>query len=278
MRQFSAAIILALASAGFAQDYSIGLEEAEVEKMNEEAFYHYQQAMEAFDRINYDGGIFHLEDALEADPVHVELQFFTLARARDRAENYYSAASYSTPPENMDYSSPPWRTSEVFYDVADKALTNLVQAPSLSVEERLRLEKSRQLVDEGRASMEARDNARFETASDLVSEIRERRFIARGLDQFVILQDIAVEGVTIPAEGEEDDTIDPFALLPGQQLEDWLPAPPPPPPGQAGPAGFGPGGPAPAGNFGPAPGAVQGEGANRFGNPGGAAARGGNFK
>lgn len=298
----SAAIFLATGQAQ-ALDWKTSLPESEAGKLPPETRVLYDQAMTHIDRIDYDGGVVLLAQAAEKSPDVVELQFFTLARARDRAEVYYSAASYREidPDANKEvvnlYSTPPWRTSENFYDIAEQALRRLQENSSLGTEEKRRAGKEASALEAGRNSIHERDKQRFESATTVIDEIYQMRKDALKLEDPELTADRLAakagaetapptEAKPATEEGKVDyKTIDPFAPLPGeytQSITDLLPAPV-----QPGQLGGAPGGefadpalaggtsyfgapPADVSGDGPPPAAAPAPGGDPFGGGGGA--------
>lgn len=237
-------------------DYRIMLSDESVAELPPEARAVYLEAYDNNERANYDAVARILGDAASLAPEHEELQYLALARSRDRAEVYYGTGVYTLPPPNMDYSSPPWHVAEPFYEIAEQSLQRLNNISTLSQEERRRLQREALLVEQGRASIQQRDQARLETALGFVIQMRQARIEARGL-QDTMRTPVGQEGpvgagpgggtTTIP--GEDTDTggvVDPFELLPGEARDSWLPAPPPPQ-NQGGGGGRNPFGPPPGG-------------------------------
>lgn len=202
----------------------------------------YAEAIRHIDRIDYDGGVKLLGQAAETAPESLELQFFTLARARDRAEVYYSAASYAPVPENMTYGTPPWRTSEGFYEIADTAMRRIQENPSLGAEQKNRMQQEANALTEGRTTLQERDKKRFETGIPVTDEVYEIRKGALGLEEPEPTADrLAAKAAEMasdaaqPAgtegekkEGDKFAEVDPFAPLPGeytQSITDLLPVP-----------------------------------------------------
>src|SRR5690606_21010829 len=139
------------------------------------ALAHFQLAAEYYDRVNFDAMVTELDKAAALAPENIPLQFVTAVAARNRAEVYYGEASYGAPPDNMEYSSPPWRTSEPFYDIAESALQRLMVIEDLPFEARQRLDTELNLVETRRSAIAERDEARRTTALPLVLSIQRSR-------------------------------------------------------------------------------------------------------
>ncbi len=269
------------ASVAPALDYSVMLPEKVVNELPAQARSVYQLAVEANERANYSGTAKLLGEAAELAPEVEEIQFLAIARARDRADVYYGTGVYTLPPENMEYSSPPWHVAEPFFDIAEQSLQRLSHLPDLTEEERRRLQREILLVEQGKASLSQRDQARLDIAFDFVISVRDKRLAARGLT--LAAPDDGETGSTDPAlagegaigegdgsaESTNGESYDPFALLPGETIADWLPLPQPTRTvdGQGGRNPFGnDGGGAPP-DFGGTPDAPPPTGGNPFDNP-----------
>lgn len=235
----SATVLAVFATSASAQDWRVMLSDETVSKLPEPAVEIYKEAEVQNDRVNYDETVLLLAEAAERAPENIPLQFLVAARALDRAEIYYSASSYSQPPENMDYTSPQWRTAEPFYDMADNALQRLLVNPNLSAEARDRLENYLQDLEEGRSGIAQRDQARRDTAMPLVMKIRkarEEQMTGTTGDDYGILD----TRNAFERDEEESDmafadgalttevTLSPFRKLPGEYNAPFLPPPPAP--------------------------------------------------
>lgn len=247
MRNIALAAIFTTTTIVGAQDWRVMLTPEQEQRLNPRAMELYREAALAIDHINYDEAAQLLGQAAEAQPNHIGLQFLAASRARNRAEIYYSAASYTPPPESMTYSSPKWRTSEPFIDIARASLLRLQNNPDLGTEEKERLESAIQTMEQRVAAIRQRDAARFETAYPLVQEIRAARlelelrgnpldpqpdpldpatpFIRKALEQQAAAKKATETGVD---KGLLDE-LNPFKALPGEWRESFLPPPPPPP-------------------------------------------------
>jgi hypothetical protein len=233
-------------------DWNVRLNEGMVAALPDDAKKHYDEAIYLIDRIAYDEAVMELAQAAAKAPNHPELQFMTMARARNRASVYFSAAAYTPPPDGVTYSSPPHRTAEPFFEIAEQALQRLVAAPGLSPEDRRRIDQESEAMETSRAQMTARDTARLETGTVVIEETRAARRknleIKEGgrdpLDPYYAYSlGLKPEDAAKAAEeAAKKDALNPFALLPGEVIKDFLP-PPPVQPGAGGPAGFGGGRP-----------------------------------
>ncbi len=242
---FSAVLAAGLCTTAPAQDWTRFLTPEMEAELPSTALVHYNEAKQLVDIVAYDLAVEALARAAELAPDHVGLQFLTAVRARDRAEIYFSSSTYSPPPPNADYSSPPWRTAEPFYDIADEAIQRLLTNPNLTIEASERLESEVAQLQEGRDGLVARDQARLEVGGTLVSDIRARRFgdylREAGLQDmdpldpatpFIEMQQAArEEEEVLVAEGEEEvdegpQPRDPFKDLPGEYRSPFLPPPP----------------------------------------------------
>lgn len=252
----------------FALDYSLMLEQSEAASLPPEALAHYEEAAFFNERAAYEIVVVKLDEAAREAPNHIPIQFLTLQRARDRAEVYYSGAIYAPAADNMDYTSPPWRTAEPMIDIAEQAASRLLANPELSIEEKRRVERDAETLRELKNTISERDRARLEAGDDVVQEKLKYRQSYLGFDT---VAEAARELPGAPAPtpppggvtGPPVTEVDPFELLPGEVVQDFLPPPPPPQPGTA----AGPGAP------GVPPGAPQRgnpQGAPQRGNPQGA--------
>lgn len=235
---------ISLAAPASAQDWRVMLSRAQEARLNPDAKVYFDQADEEIDRVNYDGALVLLAKAAEIDNKNVPLQFLVAARARNRAEIYYSEASYTPAPSNMEYSSPPWRTAEPYLAMADSALNRIATNPEITTEDRARLAKEQQMLEARRGTLAERDKARVSTAEPLVSEIREQRKTEASKSQTAPEDDVLnVANALKPSNKKPEDQkksgekFDPFSLLPGEYIQPFLPPPPPPN------AGYGYGGP-----------------------------------
>ncbi|CAN5402238.1 hypothetical protein BH09SUM1_BH09SUM1_17400 [soil metagenome] len=248
------AAFLSLASAGFAQTWSVMLPPESANELPADARSLYDQAVIENDHINYDETVKLLAAAAEKAPKHGELQFLTATRARNRAEVYYSAASFTDqkslyiPPQYpMDYISPPWRVSEPYYEIADQALQRLIANTSLSDEQRTRLSEESRLMEARRSTLAKRDADRIKTALPLTKQIQDdRRALdreSRGekedpLDPYYSYADIKKQtelAIAAPTETISEEEMNPFLQLPGEWLNAFMP--PAPQPNQPGAAG-----------------------------------------
>lgn len=210
-----------------------------------EALAHFELAAELYDRVNFDEMVIELDKAARLAPENVTLQFVTAVAARNRADVYYGAASFGVPPDNMDYSSPPWRTSEPFFDIAESALQRLMVNSNLTVEERARLDTESNLVQTRRAAIVERDQERIKTALPMVLSIQQSRREAMKTGLFAEVDPLdpaapyfARERSRRDREREERQALaaaeqglainDPFAPLPGEYTRPAIPPPPPP--------------------------------------------------
>lgn len=241
-RQFTAVIasltIIAATSLVGAQDWRVMLDENAQSQLSGEALDIYKKAEIENDRVNYDEAVKLLAEAAELAPENENLQFLVASRARDRAEVYYGAAAYRLPPQNnMDYTSPDWRTAEPFIQMADAALNRLESMTDLSAEERSRVENERAFLERERQNLEVRDAAREETSLPLVVKIKNLREEAMNpegdeLDPLDTRNAFKQVKPTFGEFTEEDLKRNPFALLPGEHIEPFLPPPPQPQQGQ----------------------------------------------
>jgi hypothetical protein len=248
----AAAVILLVQTAPAVTPWVVPLSEEAVEALPEDARRQYERAMVQIDHINYDGGVALLAEAAELAPENTLLQFYTLSRARDRAEVYYSAATFLPAQDGMDYSTPPWRTAEVFLEIADSSIRRLQESGDLNTEQMRQLQRETELIEAGKTGLAQRDRQRLEAAAFVVNRILFERMEAMGI--FDMMRDLdmpevdALERALVRAPDEPVvDDVDPFALLPGEHREDFIPPAPPPQQYQqgyfdpyAGTPGFGP--------------------------------------
>jgi len=228
------------------------------DKLNAEARVLYQDAALFYDRANEDAAVEQLAKVAAAQPTLPELQFTVAKRAISLAQTYYSARSWEegaaslipAPQEAIAYSSPPWRTSEPFLIIAEEALGRLSKIEELSEEEKRNLSKQSARLEQVRSGLADRDAKRIKTGQNLVAEISALRFdtsakIFKPEDTTPIFT--RAGKLTKPATAKEaadkaaaekaaDGKFDPFALLPGEVVQAFMPAPP------AITAGGGPGG------------------------------------
>ncbi len=262
-----------------ALDWTVVLSEESASALNADARPYYADAVEQLDHVNYEEAVQLLSEAAERAPSHVDLQFLTATRARSLAGTYYSASSYGDP-LGMTWTSPDWRTSEPYVEIAESALNRLQTITDLDTEERRRLENELEALQALAPTLGERDAARFESALPVVQLVADQRREAAGFDEraddldpldpatYFLLRgentsalEIAESLTGTGSEDEEDEALlleDPFAPLPGEFTEPFLPPPPQPnqgAPGQgfqdpfaaqgpdpfaSGPAGFGP--------------------------------------
>jgi len=228
-------LLLAAFSVG-AQDWRIMLDEEAEAALPEEVVPVYQEAKEQNDYVNYDEVAKLLDEAAEMAPDHAPLQFLTTVRARDRAEAYYNASVYTQPPDNMEYTSPNWRTSDPYIDIADSALQRLVTNPDLSSEQRDRLEAELERLEEVKTNLIERDEARMSTALPLVLKIRRNREAVMNkedeemdiLDPRNATKKPDVAEIAQDEDFESPESKNPFSLLPGEYMKPFLPPPPAP--------------------------------------------------
>lgn len=243
-----------------AQDWTIPLDERALSQLGPEAREYYNDAWHQIDRAGFDIGVALLDRAARNEPTNRELQFYTAARAMNRARVYYSAGSYrditdeffnqdlrraTQPPWLIDeifldgtvnsYSTPPWKISEAFIDLAERSYNRLGEIENLTREEQTRLERMRGEARDLRANLTTRDTARRESARHIVEYIfRSRRDVffeaADPFDPknpFDVEAEEEVRGI-IEREIAEDSLVDdteynPFAVLPSQFTDPVFP-------------------------------------------------------
>jgi hypothetical protein len=243
-----------------AQDWSLPLDRGALRQLSPEALDTYNKAWEQIDRISYDIGVALLNRAAAQDPGNKRLQFYTVDRALNRANVYYSAGSYRDisddffnddlrrgvqAPWLIDeifiegtlnvYTTPPWRISEAFLDLAEAGLGRLVSLDNLTEEERSRLNRMRRDASELRSTITERDSSRREAARPVVEHIfRQRReAFFRDADPidpknpFDVEFDAVIQGIR-EIEALEDGALaeteyNPFARLPGEHLDPVFP-------------------------------------------------------
>ena len=243
---FSTAFALSLlvANAPAQSGWRVMLSNDQAATLSPEALRLYNEAVEQVDRINYDEAVQLLARAAEIDSKNVPLQFLVASRARQRADVYYSEAAYTIPPANMDYTSPPWRTSEPYLSLAETALNRIATNPEAGNEDRERLKDGQVLVEARRAALSDRDKARYKSGTGVTDFYRETRTAAllknsgnAEPDEYEKdVQNIiaaALGGKTKEAEAaakdaNADSKFDPFALLLGEYVAPFLPPPPRP--------------------------------------------------
>ncbi|MCC6546963.1 hypothetical protein IT570_07320 [Candidatus Sumerlaeota bacterium] len=248
---FAAAMTIAAIQAN-AQELHTMLSPEQEQQLSPEAAVFYRQADVAEDHINYDEAVRLLAKAAEIDVKNSDLQFLAASRARIRAEVYYSEATFSAPPANMDYSTPPWQTAEQYLNIAEASLNRIAANAELPAEQRTRLKAAQAMLDARRSALADRDKARIEAAKPVYDYYRETRYQALldnlpadaqiGDDEVSerIVKAMGLAGVkVVTAKGQElvppttdasknVDKIDPFAVLPGEYTPSFLPPPPQP--------------------------------------------------
>lgn len=242
------------------QDWSIPLDDRALRQLDAEALEVYNEAWHQIDRAGYDVGTALLSRVARMEPENHTLQFYTAARAMNRANVYYSAGSYiditddflnqdlqraTQAPWLIDeifidgtinaYSMPPWKISEAFIDIAEIAVDNLESLTDLTDEEATRTSQLRSNITDLRANLTARDTARQEAARPIVEYIfRQRReaFFERAdpfepTNFFDMEQQGEIEAILDREAAElspvEDTEYNPFAMLPSQFIEPVFP-------------------------------------------------------
>jgi hypothetical protein len=228
-------LIASVSSMASAIDWTEMLLPEEEDRLSPEARAIYDEAWFFNDRAALDETVRLLAEAAALAPGHVELQFLLLKRARNRADVYFSAAKFFPVKEGMDYATPPHQTAEPYFDIADAAIQRLNANPTLNSEQRRRLEAATRNIEEERANLAARDNARFETAFALVEEIRTARLEINELNRETAdpLDPFQAYALGVNPRPDTDDAAtstrsNPFALLPGEVIAAFLPPPPAP--------------------------------------------------
>ncbi|MBI1291141.1 hypothetical protein GC173_07835 [bacterium] len=262
LRQFTAAAVVAIAMIGspsLAIDWSVMLTDGQAAALPEAARAPYQEAVRLNDRVALDSVVTELAKAASLAEDHIDLQFLLLGRARDRAMNYYGTASYTVDNNAlpMAFNSPPNMVAEPYLDIADTAIRRLSGNSSLNAEQRRRLEAQGKAIAELRSGLEARDQARAKVGFPLIEMIRADRLEYLDsktekddpLDPFAAYAKGVNKSPDSPDATTETGTIDPFALLPGEVVSNFLPP-----------------SPAPVNNFGPEFG-NQPQQLDEFGNP-----------
>lgn len=242
---------VAFATQASAQELHTMLSDEQAQKLSPEASEFYHQAEVADDHVNYDETVRLLVKAAEIDTKNSDLQFLTASRARSRADVYYSETTFTAPPANMDYSTPPWQTAEQYLNITEVCLNRIAANAEIPEEQRIRLKAAQATLEARRSALAERDKARIESAKPVYDYYRETRYQALidnlpadaqvGDDEMSqrIVAAMGLAGVktntakgqelTPPTSTEKKDKIDPFAILPGEYIQPFLPPPPPPP-------------------------------------------------
>lgn len=243
--------IIALANMGqfaTAAEYQPLLSPSIEAKLNAEARILYNDAALLYDRANEDAAVEQLARAAALQPTLPELQFTVAKRAMSLAQTYYSARAWEegaaalvpAPQEAIAYTSPPWRTSEPFLTIAEDALGRLSKIEELSDEEKRTLSKQSARLEQVRSTLADRDAKRMKTGQNLVNEISSLRYetsakVFKPEDTTPIFT--RAGKLTKPAKSKEEaekdagakaveGKFDPFALLPGEVVEAFMPPPP----------------------------------------------------
>jgi len=236
---------LATASLVMGQSADSELTERQVGNLPPEAREVYEEAMALDDVGDLAQSTLSLSEAGSLAPNNKDLQFVIASRALFLVDHYYSAATFREVPENIDYSSPPWRTAEVFIEVTEEAVGRLNQISGITDVEQLRLESQQEAIEELKAEMPERDAARMETGFAFAQQIADRRrqeFLDRFGGSLDPLNPFAQQEMTrlfgeqgteeeeLEEEEGPDDPVafnesDPFATLPGEYIPNFLPPP-----------------------------------------------------
>jgi len=234
----AALTFLALTASAPAIDWRVMLAPEDAASIPEPAKEAYAEAMRLNDVVALDGVVEELAKAAAAAESHVGLQFLLLNRSYNRASVYYGTANYGVPPGDMRYSSPPNMVAEPYLDLAELAIRRLSSNPNLNTEQRRRLEAQSTAVAALRAELSNRDQARAKTAFALVEAIRTDRLayfdsktqVEDPMDPFPAYENGINKTPETPdaPDAETASTIDPFALLPGEVINSFLPPPPAP--------------------------------------------------
>ncbi|MCC5874666.1 MAG: hypothetical protein JJU11_00470 [Candidatus Sumerlaeia bacterium] len=242
------------------QDWTIPLDERALRQFDAESLEVYNEAWHQIDRAGFDVGTALLSRLARMEPENHTLQFYTAARAMNRANVYYSAGSYTDITDDFQsqelqratqapwlideifidgtinaYSMPPWKISEAFIDIAEASVDNLESLTDLSQEEINRTSQMRSNLEELRANLTVRDTARQEAARPIVEYIfRQRReaFFERAdpfdpKNYFDVEERGEIEGILEREAAElspvEETEYNPFAMLPSQFMEPVFP-------------------------------------------------------
>ena len=224
----------------------------------------YLTARRARDRaLAYFRGSYYAQYHLEVKPPPVaplaakqkaEMEALELAQVHGRItdeEFAYEKARLKI--ERPDYSSPPWRTSDPFLEIARECVQRLLTSESLTDEQQTRLRNESLLLERAQTLTEERDRARLESGLPFILGINQarRRALALDSDQEFDAADPAtfflqeeqnrrtqeresVLAAIIPTEQERPGFVNPYAPVPGEFIINALPTPTPPPPVPAG--------------------------------------------
>ncbi|MEO8376897.1 MAG: hypothetical protein ABI579_04435 [Candidatus Sumerlaeota bacterium] len=239
------------ASQGQAQELHSMMSFDQVKQLSTEAEEYYQKASYADDHVNYDEAVRLLAKAAEIDTKNGDLQFLTASRARNRAEIYYSENTYTPAPANVDYYTPPWQTAEQYFNIAEACLNRLSANADVPAEQRTRLKSAQATLEARRSAIIERDKARIKSAEPIYEYYRDTRYqallrnlpddaqvgddeVSQRIAKAMGLAGIKVttakgQDLTPPVDDKDKNKADPFASLPGEYIQPFLPPPPPPP-------------------------------------------------